>query len=208
MNADEYLAHVKETALPSVNLDYLQLGLFGEIGEISSVVAKCIRDGGGDLDALEKKVPWTYREHLVDELGDVAWFVVMLDSYGSGLTTSDAAHYLLQPVSDFVDSRVLRQSKRTQRIINASTNAGLLLGFIYQLAEDVFGVIMVSGTSGNWDDPRGVSYREVYLKHFIRDMHVLALTIGSDMAHVLRHNVEKLASRKAHGTLEGSGDKR
>ena len=73
MNNYQYL--VKRFKKDTANQMYLLLGLSGEVGELHSKAAKCIRDETEvNADALK------------DELGDVLWFVAMLaDIWGFDL---------------------------------------------------------------------------------------------------------------------------
>ena len=61
---DTYAEQAWEFALPSArNVQYLSLGLWGEVGELASLVAKSIRDET-ELD----------KTAVAKELGDVMWF--------------------------------------------------------------------------------------------------------------------------------------
>lgn len=62
---DTYAEQAWEFALPSArNVEYLSLGLWGEVGELASLVAKSIRDET-ELD----------KTAVAKELGDVMWFI-------------------------------------------------------------------------------------------------------------------------------------
>lgn len=72
---DTYAEQAWEFALPSArNVEYLSLGLWGEVGELASLVAKSIRDET-ELD----------KTAVAKELGDVMWFLASSASYsGNG----------------------------------------------------------------------------------------------------------------------------
>lgn len=69
MNDDEYTEITRKTAIyPSdVALMYLALGITSEVGEITSLLKKSIRDDK----------PYD-REHLISELGDALWYLTRL----------------------------------------------------------------------------------------------------------------------------------
>lgn len=74
MDFREYEEKAKETALyPRIgeNVIYPTLGLVGEAGEIANKVKKIERDQGGILTEETKKM-------LLDEAGDVLWYVSQL----------------------------------------------------------------------------------------------------------------------------------
>jgi len=76
MNFQEYQAQARETALyPQVgqNLLYPTLGLAGEAGEFANKVKKIQRDVAGEMSE-------EIRQSLVEELGDVLWYVSQLSS--------------------------------------------------------------------------------------------------------------------------------
>lgn len=73
MRFNDYQTLSQETALPSIGKDkpvampYALLGLSSEVGEVSSLFKKQMRDGGKvSEEALEK------------ELGDVLWYVARI----------------------------------------------------------------------------------------------------------------------------------
>ena len=64
-------------------LSYVALGLAGEAGEVANKVKKLLRDGDSDAKRLE----------LLDELGDVAWYLARACSeLGYGLDEVLAAN--------------------------------------------------------------------------------------------------------------------
>jgi NTP pyrophosphatase (non-canonical NTP hydrolase) len=77
MDFDAYQKFTKTTAVypPSVGVAYCALGLAGEAGEVANNVKKEIRDGA------DKKAA------VIDELGDVLWYVARLaDEYDVDLS--------------------------------------------------------------------------------------------------------------------------
>lgn len=77
---DTYAEQAWDFALPSArNVEYLSLGLWGEVGELASLVAKSIRDE----TELDNTV-------VAKELGDIVWFVAssaMFMDAGDDFTT-------------------------------------------------------------------------------------------------------------------------
>lgn len=53
-----------------MGLAYCGLGLAGEAGEVANEIKKILRDDSGQLTASRKA-------KLIDELGDVAWYLAM-----------------------------------------------------------------------------------------------------------------------------------
>ena len=66
MNVDFYQSRAMSYRLETANEIYALLNLGGEIGEVLSLVAKFIRDGGD----VEK-----YNDSIKKELGDIMWMV-------------------------------------------------------------------------------------------------------------------------------------
>lgn len=69
MNLIEYQKESMAFRLPTSNSDYAFLNLAGEVGEVLSLEAKFIRDGG---DAAQ------YLNDLEKELGDVLWHLAAI----------------------------------------------------------------------------------------------------------------------------------
>lgn len=68
---DNYQNKAFEYALPqSKNLNYMIPGLAGEVGEVASLYAKCIRDANGALI--------DHSEQIAKELGDCLWFIASI----------------------------------------------------------------------------------------------------------------------------------
>jgi len=71
MNINTYQQEAAKTAIYSNKLIYPTLGLNGEAGEIANKVKKILRDSSGELQD-------NIRQNLIDELGDVLWYVAAL----------------------------------------------------------------------------------------------------------------------------------
>lgn len=82
MQLNEYQKVAMSTLLPSANNhSYMLLGMGGEVGELQSVIAKAIRDGGTEATVDEK---------AKKELGDILWFVAGM-AHVMGLTLEEVA---------------------------------------------------------------------------------------------------------------------
>lgn len=71
MNFNEYQSEASQTALYPrrlENLEYPTLGLAGEAGEVANIVKKIQRDHNGVITDET-------RAKLIDELGDVLWYI-------------------------------------------------------------------------------------------------------------------------------------
>lgn len=75
MELNDYQERAARTAkYPEIGgqpLTYPAMGLAGEAGELMNKVKKIWRDRGGELEE-------EFRRELVDELGDVLWYVAVL----------------------------------------------------------------------------------------------------------------------------------
>jgi len=70
MNFLDYQHETAKTAVYPQRLavEYLGLGIASEAGEVAGVVKKVVRDNDDGWT-------WDYKERLIDELGDVLWYV-------------------------------------------------------------------------------------------------------------------------------------
>ena len=71
MKMKEYENAARETKTPNAGLTYCVIGLGGEAGELQNKYKKVLRDDAGILTH-------TRRTAMIDELGDVLWYVSML----------------------------------------------------------------------------------------------------------------------------------
>ena len=71
MNFKDYQKQAVKTAIysPAVDTVYPALGLASEAGEVAGKVKKYMRDGGSYI---------MLRDQLLDELGDVLWYVAAI----------------------------------------------------------------------------------------------------------------------------------
>lgn len=123
---DTYAEQAWEFALPSArNVQYLSLGLWGEVGELASLVAKSIRDET-ELD----------KTAVAKELGDVMWFLAGSASYGNNgdafATLADGADLLREDVDphsateDFISSLITAD---LPRIFDEATKLAYSVGY-------------------------------------------------------------------------------
>ena len=84
MQFKEYEENAKKTALypPRAGVLYTSLGLANESGEVLGKIKKVIRDYDGSFkEGIREK-----RDDIVDELGDVLWYLAMMaQEIGSSL---------------------------------------------------------------------------------------------------------------------------
>ena len=73
MNINEYQQRASETAIYQDKVVYPTLGLVGEAGEIANKVKKILRDNAGEIQE-------DVRQNLIDELGDVLWYIAALST--------------------------------------------------------------------------------------------------------------------------------
>lgn len=88
------IAEYQALALKTANypkqhaLTYLSLGLAGEAGEVANIAKKVIRDDFGVLQSTKK-------DAILDELGDVLWYVAVL-AWELGVTLDDLAEHNIE----------------------------------------------------------------------------------------------------------------
>ena len=84
MTATEYeqQAHRTIAGHAAENITYLGFGLMAEAGEVADKIAKAVRRVGIKINNNEiifvREDSFQFRDNIVDELGDVLWFVAML----------------------------------------------------------------------------------------------------------------------------------
>lgn len=160
-----YQSKALETALPTaLNFDYLIPGFVAEVGEVFGKVAKSVRD-----EWPEERL----QEELKAELGDCAWFVV-----------------LLQHVVGYVSRGELNPE------LEELTQKEVLTDLVRAASKLTVDKYFFDTPSNYWI--------EVLYGYVAR----VAMVYDLDMQDVLEYNINKLESRKARGTLKGSGDYR
>lgn len=105
MNWENYRQWTHTTAVypEAYAKDYLAMGLLGEIGEFANKLKKVYRDDAGTVTPER----W---EMLVDELGDICWYVSEISNMNSkevapsdpSTTMRDAAEWLVEMVEEWV----------------------------------------------------------------------------------------------------------
>lgn len=84
MTLNEYQDKAMSTCMPSCeNFSYMMLNLVGEVGELSSKVAKDIRRGEASVDEshlfYHRPIDWEISRHLqAQEIGDILWMLAGL----------------------------------------------------------------------------------------------------------------------------------
>ena len=84
------------------NFVYPTLGLVGEAGELANKAKKVMRDHGG-------KMPEEFRAAMVDELGDVLWYVAVLANE-LGVSLADVGEMNLEKLAKRQRAGTLRGS--------------------------------------------------------------------------------------------------
>jgi NTP pyrophosphatase (non-canonical NTP hydrolase) len=107
MDMNKYQEQAKVTWLLGLNddklkaLSYLMAGLAGEVGELSSLFAKGLRDGISD------EMEYNYK--VEKELGDVLWFVaVIADEFN--FTLDEVADTNIEKLKSRMNRNVLKGS--------------------------------------------------------------------------------------------------
>lgn len=104
MQLNEYQQKAKETAVypEQIGLEYTILGLCGEAGELANQYKKVLRDDGGKIN----RERW---EKLIDESGDVLWYLAMVAGE-LGVTLSYIANKNLQKLTARKAAKTLQGS--------------------------------------------------------------------------------------------------
>ena len=136
MTFEEYQRQAESFKTPSSNnLEYLTLGLVGELGEAAGKLAKKIRDDKFDKEAFAQ------------ELGDILWFLANLTQRGSGITWKSIMSVGGTREDDYVDKKMPEIFMTfAQKITNIASLAKYLYWFNYQNA--LYGLARVAAEYG------------------------------------------------------------
>lgn len=96
MTLNEYQTATESTVAYPPGLTYPTIGLLGEAGELANQVKKVIRDDGGVLTPAR-------RAKIVDELGDVLWYIAAV------------AREMKTPLSFVADANLRKLAKRKKQ---------------------------------------------------------------------------------------------
>lgn len=105
MTATEYeqQAHRTIAGHAAENITYLGFGLMAEAGEVADKIAKAVRRVGIKINNNEiifvRGDSSQFTDNVVDELGDVLWFVAMLARY-PGVSLEEVMRRNLDKLAD------------------------------------------------------------------------------------------------------------
>lgn len=105
MTFEEYQQKSRKTAVyPNQGSNYIYptLGLAGEAGEVSNKISKIFRDDGHEI--TDEK-----RHEVLNELGDVLWFMSQLATE-LGLSLEEVAAYNIEKLYSRLERGVLKGS--------------------------------------------------------------------------------------------------
>ncbi|KKN09512.1 hypothetical protein LCGC14_1045970 [marine sediment metagenome] len=186
MNFSEYQQEALKTAMyPNIgsNILYPMLGLIGESGEISGKISKIIRDDGGTMTRER-------RASIKGELGDILWFMATVCAE-AGLDMGNLYMLAERAVNNTHMTDLPRLAfKLSQQTAHMSM---LVEQFVYGPNKGDMDVLAPLSTD---------------ITMLFTNMIDLCLACSLDIEQVAQSNLEKLASRKQRGVLQGSGDQR
>lgn len=189
MNPNTYAEKARSTALypESHKFVYPVLGLPDEIGEL--------------LDKITQSDKFN-REDVSKEIGDVLWYIVnVAEDAQIGLSTliSTMVDEGMR-VNSFTELGALMNENEDIRplTILLPVYAGRIAGIAKKTIRDSSGVLI----------PEKLTIIHENLNNILRGLYSIASAWGINMDDVAKENIEKLASRKERGVLQGSGDNR
>ena len=189
LTLNAYQAAAMSTALPtSLNMAYMAYGLVNEIGELQE---KLISNTPGILTS----------EETLKELGDVLWYIAGVSQIRgwklSEVVLDDTTDIAISEYAVGEESEVLASESGQESCIKLSIGltiaAGNLCGALKKEIRD------------NTHKP---DVEKEALRRVFQISVMLAKVMSSTLEHVAIANIEKLASRKAHGVIGGNGDNR
>lgn len=150
------------------NFDYLSLGAISEAGEVAGKYKKWLRGDYGSWIAFRSMVKY--------EIGDVLWYIAMLDFY---------CHY---EGNEKVDPRNLSTRLNGHRE-NPVKDIVALNKFLTRVADESFGCVT-----------------PVHIDGALTLVDNVANAFGFTLAECSEAVISKLAERKEAGTIRGDGD--
>jgi len=189
-----YQSKTQETAIypgqgSVTGLSYVSLKLGGETGEVLEHLGKALRDDAGELTEDRATL-------LSKEIGDVLWYVARF-AHELGFKLAMVIEQDIDDLRVGIPGRGT-PTARTCIGLGLSRNVGLL-------SARLFGVLITK--AGNYDsaDKDFFAMRLACIFHWLNQ---LAVECALDIQEIADENLEKLARRKARGTLHGNGSDR
>jgi NTP pyrophosphatase (non-canonical NTP hydrolase) len=103
-----YQNEVNRLLVPNARqMNYLIPGLFGEVGEFAEIYAKAHRKHGYTFHEISQQ----YHDSLVDELGDILFFVSAIASY-LGVSLDHVAESNIRKLKDRKANHTIELEKR------------------------------------------------------------------------------------------------
>lgn len=203
---EEYVESTDETAVypEDQELYYITLGLNDEIDEFcdklyeyvdqdnSLITAQSNTDNGNLLERRSRKLDTNGRDELMDELGDVTWY---LARFARALELEDWT------VSNVYNDQ--RLSEAYKLADNMRGKAAKISGNMKKIMRDYGGDIEDEEAQGKVE---AISQMVVEL---LNDCQTIAHCIGCyNLQIVFMKNIDKLFDRQERGVLKGDGDNR
>jgi len=172
----DYVEFTRTTAVypKEKELEYLLLGIIDEIGEFKL-----------------KLIDNTSQESLIDELGDVCWYVARITD---NLNMVENMLFSLDDLDEEIDDEFLTLDFALRTTDNMIMEYCRLAGNMKKFIRD-----------GN--DSKMILAKENVL-HLISYIIVIAKDLDSTIKDSILLNVDKLSDRKDRGKLKGDGDNR
>lgn len=182
MKFEFYAEEAAKTALPSaLSFDYLTTGLIGEVGELSSIFAKAIRDNNFELTEEN-------RLDAIKEIGDILWYLALLTIlYGDISLTMD-----------------LRKDLGPQATPEDDVISALFV--LFDECSSLVTDLVMKSERPELGGSSGLDARMV--NNIIDTLSFLASFLGSDIEFAADLNLSKLKSRQKRNKIGGSGDNR
>lgn len=187
MNFTEYQHEATTSAIypdRGNNLIYPMLGLMGESGEVAEKIKKMIRDDQGKMTADR-------RTALRGELGDVLWYIAAICEEAK----LDMGYlYVLALGVDFKAYPLKNISRLIFKLQQQVSHISLLIEqAVYEPSKKNI-------------DPLSPLPTDITILIGLVDE--ICILCGLNIQEVAKFNLQKLASRKQRGVLQGSGDNR
>lgn len=177
MNFAEYPALAARTEKPLATvfarLEHAALGIVTEVGEIATPI-KRIAIYGKQLSDIEKNGK-TILENLAEEIGDVLWYLAIIDNVGELRFFQSQGVHPERRLADMVQTAALRSISRRLAVLSAAVAVEV---------EDMF-----TGDGGAEDVIAAAGAA------MLQELVNLAYVLGLDITQIAASNIAKLQAR-------------